>query len=61
MPPTHTPSPSCDSQGFLPEATDQWIQDKIYPGYTFTVLAFLGASSLYGLFKTGKLPGQKQI
>ena len=48
------------SQGFLPEDWDQWIQDKIYPGYSGTVVLFLGASSLYGLFKTGKLPGQKQ-
>ncbi|KAG1657029.1 hypothetical protein FOA52_004116 [Chlamydomonas sp. UWO 241] len=47
--------------GFLPESMDQWVQDTLYPGFSPTVLAFLGASSLYGLWKTGKLPGQKQL
>jgi hypothetical protein len=47
--------------GFLPEEWDQFIQDKIYPSYSPTVLLFLGVSSFYGLFKTGKLPGQKQL
>lgn len=47
--------------GFLPEETDQWIQDTIYPSYSFTTLGFLACSSLYGLFKVGKLPGQKQM
>lgn len=47
--------------GFLPEAADAWIQDNLYPTYSYVVLAFLGASSLYGLFKTGKLPGQQQL
>lgn len=46
--------------GFLPEEIDAFIQDAIYPSFSPTVLAFLGASSLYGLWKTGKLPGQQQ-
>ena len=56
-----TISLACSSQGFLPEELDQWVQDSIYPSYSPTVLLFLGFSSLYGLFKVGKLPGQKQI
>ncbi len=48
-------------QGFLPEDWDVWIQEKIYPSYSGTVVLFLVCSSLYGLFKTGKLPGQKQL
>ncbi|GAX83436.1 hypothetical protein CEUSTIGMA_g10861.t1 [Chlamydomonas eustigma] len=47
--------------GFFPEEWDQFIQDKIYPSYSPTVLLFLSMSSFYGLFKTGKLPGQKQL
>jgi hypothetical protein len=46
--------------GFLPEEVDAFIQDAVYPSFSPTVLAFLGASSLYGLWKTGKLPGQQQ-
>ncbi|KAG2436366.1 hypothetical protein HXX76_006673 [Chlamydomonas incerta] len=46
--------------GFLPEAADIWIQDNLYPNYSWIVLGFLGLSSLYGLYKTGKLPGQIQ-
>ncbi|KXZ44553.1 hypothetical protein GPECTOR_65g171 [Gonium pectorale] len=46
--------------GFLPEEVDAWIQDVLYPSYSWIVLGFLGLSSLYGLFKTGKLPGQTQ-
>ena len=34
--------------------------DYLYPTYTPTMLGFLGASSLYGAFKVGKLPGQEQ-
>lgn len=46
--------------GFLPEAIDQFITDELYPAYSWMMLGFLGLSSLYGLFKTGKLPGQQQ-
>ncbi|GLI67905.1 hypothetical protein VaNZ11_012231 [Volvox africanus] len=46
--------------GFLPEDVDAWIQDKLYPSYSWIMLGFLGLSSLYGLYKTGKLPGQTQ-
>ncbi|GFR50185.1 hypothetical protein Agub_g12355 [Astrephomene gubernaculifera] len=46
--------------GFMPEEVDVWIQDKLYPSYSWIVLGFLGLSSLYGLYKTGKLPGQVQ-
>ncbi len=48
------------AQGFLPEAVDIWIQDYLYPAYSWIMLGFLAGSSLYGLFKTGKLPGQTQ-
>ena len=34
--------------------------DVLYPSYSPLVLVFLGVSSLYGLGKTGLLPGQKQ-
>jgi hypothetical protein len=47
--------------GFLPEDWDQFIQDVIYPSFSWTVLAFLGGSSLYGLWKTGSLPGQQKV
>lgn len=47
-------------QGFMPEEIDAFVQDYLYPSYSPTVLAFLGASSLYGLWKTGKLPGMTQ-
>lgn len=43
--------------GFLPEEADAFIQDTLYPSYSPTVLLFLGASSFYGLYKTGKIPG----
>jgi hypothetical protein len=39
---------------------DEWIQNAVYPSYSPQILLFLGMSSLYGLFKTGSLPGQKQ-
>ena len=56
------PCPCCPSlQGFLPEEWDVWIQDTVYPSYSPTVIVFLACSSLYGLFKIGKLPGQKQL
>lgn len=56
------PCPYCPSlQGFLPEEWDVWIQDTVYPSYSPTVIVFLACSSLYGLFKIGKLPGQKQL
>jgi len=47
--------------GFLPEEVDTFVREKLYPTYSYTVLAFLGGSSLYGLFKTGKLPGMQQL
>ena len=47
-------------QGFLPEAVDAFVMDYLYPSYTPTMLGFLAASSLYGAFKVGKLPGQEQ-
>ncbi|EFJ48308.1 hypothetical protein VOLCADRAFT_120890 [Volvox carteri f. nagariensis] len=46
--------------GFLPDEVDAWIQDKLYPSYSWIMVGFLGLSSLYGLYKTGKLPGQTQ-
>lgn len=48
-------------QGFLPESFDAAVTDWLYPSYSPQILLFLGMSSLYGLFKTGKLPGQKQL
>lgn len=48
-------------QGFLPTEMDAWVQDVLYPSYSPQMLLFLGMSSAYGLFKTGKLPGQQQI
>ena len=38
-------------QGFLPEGVDQFATDVLYPSFSPTVLAFLGCSSLYGLWK----------
>lgn len=48
------------ASGFLSEEVDAWIQDVLYPSYSPTVIVFLALSTLYGLFKTGLLPGQKQ-
>ncbi len=48
-------------QGFLPTEADTFIQEVLYPSYSPQILAFLGFSSLYGLFKTGSLPGQKKL
>uniref|UniRef100_A0A7S3RAG4 Uncharacterized protein n=1 Tax=Dunaliella tertiolecta TaxID=3047 RepID=A0A7S3RAG4_DUNTE len=42
--------------GFLPEDWEDFISNSLYPNYTPTVLLFLGLSSAYGLWKTGKLP-----
>lgn len=39
--------------GFLPEAVDAWVEASLYPSFSPTVLAFLGCSSLYGLWKSG--------
>ncbi|KAF5830259.1 hypothetical protein DUNSADRAFT_14816 [Dunaliella salina] len=41
--------------GFLPEDWEDFISNSLYPNYTPTVLLFLGLSSAYGLWKTGKL------
>ncbi|KIZ04340.1 hypothetical protein MNEG_3617 [Monoraphidium neglectum] len=49
------------ASGFLPEDWDQFIENVLYPSFSPQMLAFLGASSFYGLWKTGKLPGQKQM
>lgn len=46
--------------GFLPDEIDSFVQDKVYPSYTYIMLGFLGLSTVYGLFKIGKLPGQRQ-
>lgn len=51
---------SPDPQGFLPDEIDSFVQDKVYPSYTYIMLGFLGLSTVYGLFKIGKLPGQRQ-
>lgn len=48
-------------KGFLPEEYDAVVENYLYPSYSPQMLAFLAASSLYGLWKTGKLPGQKQL
>jgi hypothetical protein len=39
--------------GFLPESVDAWVEATLYPSFSPTVLAFLGCSSLYGLWKSG--------
>jgi hypothetical protein len=45
----------------LPEEVDAAVTEWLYPSYSPQILLFLGMSSAYGLFKTGKLPGQKQL
>ena len=54
------PHPTCSPalQGFMPDDFDQFVREAVYPSYSWTVLGFLCASSFYGLWKTGKLPGQ---
>eukprot|EP00879_Flechtneria_rotunda_P025974 GHRR01027641.1.p1 GENE.GHRR01027641.1~~GHRR01027641.1.p1 ORF type:complete len:201 (+),score=87.21 GHRR01027641.1:180-782(+) len=47
--------------GFLPTELDMFVQDVLYPSYSPQMLLFLGMSSAYGLWKTGKLPGQQQM
>ena len=49
------------AQGFLPAEVDVFVQDVLYPSFSPQMLLFLGMSSAYGLWKTGKLPGQQQI
>lgn len=51
----------CLLQGFLPAEADSFIQDYLYPSFSPQMLLFLGMSSAYGLWKTGKLPGQQQM
>eukprot|EP00775_Hariotina_reticulata_P011690 gene11690-11834_t len=46
--------------GFFEPDIDAWVQDVLYPSYTPQMLLFLGMSSAYGLWKTGKLPFQSQ-
>jgi hypothetical protein len=52
---------ACCLQGFLPTEVDGFIQDVLYPSFSPQMLLFLGMSSAYGLWKTGKLPGQQQM
>lgn len=47
--------------GFLPAEWDPFFRDALYPSFSPQMLLFLGMSSAYGLWKTGKLPGQKQM
>ncbi|KAI8468274.1 MAG: hypothetical protein J3K34DRAFT_470985 [Monoraphidium minutum] len=47
--------------GFLPESWDSFIENVLYPSFSPQMLLFLAGSSAYGLWKTGKLPGQKQM
>jgi hypothetical protein len=54
-------SAACLLQGFLPTEVDAFIQDVLYPSFSPQMLLFLGMSSAYGLWKTGKLPGQQQM
>lgn len=49
------------ASGFLPEALDAAVEQYLYPSFSPQMLLFLGASSAYGLWKTGKLPGQQQM
>jgi hypothetical protein len=44
------------TQGFLPEDWDAFVQYSLYPSYTPTVLTFLAGSTVYGLWKVGRLP-----
>lgn len=41
-------------QGFLPAEWDPFFRDVLYPSFSPQMLLFLGMSSAYGLFKTGK-------
>jgi hypothetical protein len=41
-------------QGFLPADWDGFIADVLYPSFSPQMLLFLGMSSAYGLYKTGK-------
>jgi len=63
--PTPAPPPLVpqryETKGFLPEEYDGFIQNYLYPSFSPQMLAFLASSSLYGLWKTGALPGQKQL
>ncbi|GBF88312.1 low PSII accumulateion protein, chloroplastic [Raphidocelis subcapitata] len=47
--------------GFLPESWDSAVQAYLYPSFSPQMALFLAGSSAYGLWKTGKLPGQKQM
>jgi hypothetical protein len=55
-PTNHAVSGLCcaNLQGFLPADWDSFIQDVIYPSYSPQMLLFVGMSSAYGLWKTGK-------
>lgn len=63
QPPNRPPTKTTTNhnKGFLPEALDAAVRDYLYPSFSPQMGLFLGASSLYGLWKTGKLPGQKQL
>lgn len=41
-------------QGFLPAEWDPFFRDVLYPSFSPQMLLFLGMSSAYGLWKTGK-------
>lgn len=41
-------------QGFLPVEWDPFFRDVLYPSFSPQMLLFLGMSSAYGLWKTGK-------
>ena len=41
-------------QGFLPSEWDPFFRDLLYPSFSPQMLLFLGMSSAYGLWKTGK-------
>jgi hypothetical protein len=41
-------------QGFLPDEWDPFFRDALYPSFSPQMLLFLGMSSAYGLWKTGK-------
>lgn len=49
------------ASGFLPDEWDEFVAVNLYPSYSYTVLSFLGGSTLYGLFKVGKLPFQEAL
>lgn len=47
-------APPSNAQGFLPSEWDPFFRDVLYPSFSPQMLLFLGMSSAYGLWKTGK-------